>query len=159
MSSTLASIKEYKGQRVSVLDWMDIIDQKVNHAISTENRKRIDNGELAFENAYTIDDIQFEDDEIKELVIMDKDTGLYIVPAIPLLTELKRCKPKYLDIMICALRNFFDIVIIDTSNNVSLFSITAINMRQYADCQCSQCAKPCNDRQIQTCLTAASVIG
>lgn len=126
MSSTLASIKEYKGQRVSVLDWMDIIDQKVNHAISTENRKRIDNGELAFENAYTIDDIQFEDDEIKELVIMDKDTGLYIVPAIPLLTELKRCKPKYLDIMICALRNFFDIVIIDTSNNVSLFSITAI---------------------------------
>ena len=111
---------------MSVLDWMDIIDQKVNHAISTENRKRIDNGELAFENAYTIDDIQFEDDEIKELVIMDKDTGLYIVPAIPLLTELKRCKPKYLDIMICALRNFFDIVIIDTSNNVSLFSITAI---------------------------------
>lgn len=126
MSSTLATIKEYKGQRISVLDWMDVIDQKVNHAISSEKRKMIDNGELQFENAYTIDDIQFEDEEIQELVIMDKETGLYIVPAIPLLTELKRCKPKYLDIMVNALRNFFDIVIIDTSNNVSLFSITAM---------------------------------
>lgn len=126
MSSTLASIKEYKGQRISVLDWMDVIDQKVNHAISSEKRKLIDNGELLFENAYTIDDIQFEDEEIEELVIMDKETGLYIVPAIPLLTELKRCKPKYLDIMLNALRNFFDIVMIDTSNNVSLFSITAM---------------------------------
>lgn len=125
MASTLESIKSAK-ERVNILSWLDAIDQKVNYNISTEDRKKIELGQLRWEDSFTVDSIQFDEQEVEKLCLMDKDTGLYIIPPIPLLQELSRTKPKYLDILINVLKQHFDLVILDTSNNVSIFSISAI---------------------------------
>ena len=125
MASTLDSIKNAK-ERTNILSWIDLIDQKVNYSISAEDRKKIEQGKLKWEDSFTVDNIEFEDKEVESLCLMDKDTGLYIIPPIPLLQELSRTKPKYLDILLHVLKTHFDVVLVDTSNNVSIFTISAI---------------------------------
>ena len=125
MSSSLGSVRNSK-KRVSLLTWMDRIDAKVYATFTDKTLKAINNKEKRFEDCFNPNDITFTAEEVEELLMYDKNVGLYILPPIALLQEVQRAHPIYLEIVMRTLEHYFDVIIFDMSNNVSQLTNVAL---------------------------------
>ena len=70
--------------------------------------------------------IRFTWAEIQTLTVRDNATGLYIIPAVPLPTDVEKVLPDYISIIIETVKEYFDVTITDTSNNLTYFTVEAL---------------------------------
>lgn len=126
MASSLSFVRELPNYE-TVVDWGKLIEQKIYDNLSPNERKMLmadpqhDFGPFIDESR-----IIFSAEEVKQNLIRDPKTGLYVLPSVSLPFDVEYVKPAYLRIILQQIRNVFDIVIIDTGNNISYFTVEAL---------------------------------
>ena len=127
MASTLTCVRNVPNYP-TVLNWVDKIEQKIYAAMSDDERMAYDENKDDFDltpycNTKTV---RFTWAEIQTLTIKDEATGLYIIPAVPLPTDVEKVLPDYISIIIETVKENFDVTITDTSNNLTYFTVEAL---------------------------------
>ncbi len=127
MASTLTCVRNVPNYP-TVLNWVDKIEQKIYAAMSDDDRLLYDENKDDFDlspycNTKTI---RFTWAEIQTLTVRDNATGLYIIPAVPLPTDVEKVLPDYISIIIETVKEYFDVTITDTSNNLTYFTVEAL---------------------------------
>lgn len=127
MASTLTCVRNVPNYP-TVLNWVDKIEQKIYAAMSDDERIAYDENKDDFDlspycNTKTV---RFTWSEIQNLTIRDSTTGLYIIPAVPLPTDVEKVLPDYISIIIETVKEYFDVTITDTSNNLTYFTVEAL---------------------------------
>lgn len=127
MASTLSCVRNVSNYP-TILNWVDKIEQKIYATMTNEERMAYDENKEDFDltpycNTKTI---RFTWQEVQSLTIRDEATGLYIIPAVPLPTDVEKVLPDYISVIIETVKEFFGVTITDTSNNLTYFTVEAL---------------------------------
>lgn len=126
MAATLSSIYS-KAQFTTVSDWFQAIDQKIVDTLDDKTRRDvIRNGYQGISQYLEPNKIHFTQEEVERLLVIDPDTGLAILPSIALPLDASLTRPEYLRVILNTLKEFYDVVLIDTGNNISFFTLEAM---------------------------------
>lgn len=126
MASTFASVYNVDNHS-TVSSWFQMIDQKIIETLDAKTRQElIRSGYRGIEKYFDPSRIRFTQDEIQSMTVSDPETGLTILPSIKLPLDASFARPEYLDLILRTLKDFFDVVIIDTGNNIGAFTIAAM---------------------------------
>lgn len=126
MASSLKFVRD-QPTYPTVTDWVSAIEEKIYNELDAEDRIQLRQDKYHnFVPFLPKVNISFSREEIRRLVLHDDQTGLYVVPSVSLPFDVEYVKPEYLRIILQQLRRTFDIVIVDTGNNVSFFTVEAL---------------------------------
>lgn len=126
MASTLACVRNTPNYP-TISNWVSKIEEKVfNNLTQEEKRELMEDEEHDFGPFINENAIRFTRDEVEKLLVKDEQTGLYLLPSIALPFDTEYVKPQYLRIILNTIRAMFDITIVDTGNNISFFTVTAL---------------------------------
>lgn len=128
MASTLNCVRD-KRDYPTILNWVSLIEKKIYAILTDEEKEELE------ENKESIDisqycsskNIHFTWSEIEQIVVRDENTGLYIIPAVPLPTDVDYVAPDYISFIIEVVKEYFDVIITDTSNNLTYFTVEAFH--------------------------------
>lgn len=102
--------------------WCDVIRQK---AQVVRNQMNLPD-EIAYDFAKIANRIKFSPQEVEEFFAVDEKTGLYMMAAPQTISAWMDIEDYQLDIIFKYLRQVFDVVVIDTSNNLSNLTVSAL---------------------------------
>lgn len=126
MASSLSFVRNCPNYP-TVSEWVNAIEEKIYNYLTPAEKKAIMNDRSHDFGPYIREDeIFFSRDEIRKLLIQDQKTGLYVLPSVSLPFDVEYVKPQYLRIMLNQIRKVFDVVIVDTGNNISFFTVEAL---------------------------------
>ena len=126
MASTLDSIRRISNYP-TLTDWVSKIEEKIFSYLPDDVKKQcVQNANVDFSEYMDENRIRFTKDEILSLLVQDPDTGLYILPSVALPLDVEYVKPVYIKFIIKALKAMFDVVIIDTGNNISYYTVESL---------------------------------
>ncbi len=126
MASCLAFVRD-RPSYPTVTDWVSKIEEKVYESMEPFEREELradvnhDFTPYIHEN-----EIRFTREEAFKLLVHDEQTGLYVLPSVALPFDVEYVKPEYIRIILNNIRQMFDIVIVDTGNNISFFTVEAL---------------------------------
>ena len=114
---------------VTLTDWAIAIEQKIMASMTNAEKKSLQ-GEtspnyIPYLKRMRRNDLIFSKQEILSLLIHDESNDLYILPTVSSPFEVDGIKKEYISIIIEELSRVFDIIIIDTGNNLSHFTSEA----------------------------------
>lgn len=113
----------------SVSSWFQAIEQKILDDLDTKTRQElIRNGYQGIEKYLDAKKIFFTREEVEKLTVYDESVGLHIVPSINLPIDAQSAYPEYLDIIINTMKEYFDVLLIDTGNNLTTFTMEAMRL-------------------------------
>ena len=110
----------------TVSDWATAIERKIFNSLTPDEQESLKDSNVNFTNFITKDNISFTKQEIENLLVRDPVTGLYVLPSIALPFDAQFIRPEYIHIILQQLRAMFDVIIIDTGNNISFFTTEAL---------------------------------
>lgn len=116
----------------SLSDWVIRIEQKILDSLSAQEKLELQS--TTSPNYYKYlsnvprENLRFSRDEAMQLLVKDDETGLYILPTVAISNDLSRIKPEYVQIILQELKAIFDTVIVDTGNNFTHFTSTALTL-------------------------------
>lgn len=121
-----------KSELPTVKNWFEMYDKKFTQGLPPEIRQKKNYCEETgqyFEAEDYLEQypVTFSEDEIYSLCVRDEDTGLYCIPAINEALEATEINPSYIPYILKLLHGFFDVVVVDTGNNISNFTINTID--------------------------------
>lgn len=126
MSATLSKVYQ-NANHATVTDWFQMIDQKIIDQLDETTRKElIHNGYQGIEQYLHTVPVDFTRKEVEKLTVFDEDTGLTILPSIAMPLDASYARPEYLDIILKTIKEYYDVVLIDTGNNISFFTLEAM---------------------------------
>lgn len=127
---TMASCFKFVRQRAdypTVTDWVNAIEEKIYQNLTSEQRKRLRADEdHDFTPYLDMNTIYFSREEVKRLLLRDEETGLYVLPSVSLPFDVEYVTPEYLRIILQQIQQVFDVVVVDTGNNISFFTVEAL---------------------------------
>lgn len=126
MAATIESV--YTSTHSStVTDWFHMINRKILATIDNKSRMELTNNNyVGIEKYLDESQVTFDRSEVEKMIVVDKTTGLHILPSIALPQDAEYAHPQYLKLILQTLKKYYDILIIDTGNNISLFTQEAI---------------------------------
>lgn len=128
MSSIIPAIYNVRNHP-SVSSWFQTIEQKILDSLETKTRQEIiRNGYQGLEKYLDPKKIFFTRDEVEKLTVYDESVGLHIVPSINLPIDAQSAFPEYLDIIINTMKEYFDVLLIDTGNNLTTFTMESMRL-------------------------------
>lgn len=126
MASTLECVRS-TANYPTISDWVTKIEEKIFKSLSEEEKKELmadeDHDFAPFINENSI---RFTRDEVESLLVCDEQTGLFMLPSIALPFDVEYVKPQYIRIILTQIRAMFDITLVDTGNNISFFTVQAL---------------------------------
>jgi len=126
MASTLDCIRRVTNYP-TLTDWAGKIEEKIFNTLPDEVKKNfVQNANVDFTQYLDERKIRFTKDEVLSLLVKDPDTDLYILPSVALPFDVEYVKPAYIQLILEVLKAMFDIVIIDTGNNVSYYTVESL---------------------------------
>lgn len=127
MASSLSCVRE-RPYYETVSDWSALIEKKIYDDL-TPNERNMLMSDPNHDFSPFVDEsrIIFSPEEVKQHLIQDPNTGLYVLPSVSLPFDVEYVKPEYLRIILNTIRKVFDIVIVDTGNNISFFTVQALD--------------------------------
>lgn len=113
----------------SVSSWFQAIEQKIIDNLDSKTRQEIiRQGYQGLEKYLDPKKIFFTRDEVEKLCVYDEKVGLHIVPSINLPIDAQSAFPEYLDIIINTMKDYFDVLLIDTGNNLTTFTMESMRL-------------------------------
>lgn len=126
MASTLDCVRRIQNYP-TLTDWVSKIEEKIFNTLPEETKKSIlQNANVDFSHYIDERQIKFTREEVLSLLVNDETTGLYILPSVSLPFDVEYVKPEYIQIIIKVVKAMFDIVLIDTGNNISYYTVEAL---------------------------------
>ena len=117
---------------VTLADWVVAIENKILQSLSVNERRELQSQTypdfVSAMNTIKRSDLMFTKQEIMNLLIHDETTGLYVLPTVSSPFDVDGVKREYIPLIIEELSRIFDIIIIDTGNNLSHFTSEAYNI-------------------------------
>lgn len=126
MAATLKCVRETPNYP-TISDWISKIEEKIYNYLTPEEKRELmqdethDFGPFIDENQ-----IRFTREEVESLLVKDTETGLYLLPSIALPFDVEYVKRAYIRIILSQIRAMFDVVIVDTGNNISFMTTEAL---------------------------------
>ena len=126
MASSLRFVRE-RPDYPTVINWVNAIEEKIYRTMTPAEKERLRQDENYDFSPYIREgDIIFTSEEIYNLLVHDDQTGLFVLPSASLPFDVEYVKPEYIRIMLKAIKSLFDVVVIDTGNNISFFTVEAM---------------------------------
>lgn len=126
MASTLECVRSTPNYP-TISDWVQKIEEKIfNNLSADEKRELMDDEDHDFAPFINENSIRFTREEVESLLVHDSQTDLYLLPSISLPFDVEYVKPQYVRIILNQIRAMFDITIVDTGNNISFFTVQAL---------------------------------
>lgn len=126
MASTLECVRSTPNYP-TLSDWVSKIEEKIfNNLSAEEKRELMEDEDHDFAPFINENAIRFTRDEVEKLLVCDEQTGLYLLPSISLPFDVEYVKPQYIRIILNQIRAMFDVTIVDTGNNISFFTVQAL---------------------------------
>lgn len=123
MAATLKCVRT-KQNYPTVSDWIAKIEEKIFQSLTPEQQQRLMSDDAHDFGPYINEDaIRFTREEVEALLVKDEETGLFLLPSIALPFDVEYAKPQYLRVILRQIRALFDVVIVDTGNNISFFTV------------------------------------
>ena len=113
-------------------DWFDLYQEKllqiVPPAVASQMENCINSGQF-FDVRPLLEQypVKFDERDYMDYTIQDEETGLYVIPAIHEALDVSGINPDYISYVLNALHSYFDVVIVDTGNNISNFTMNTID--------------------------------
>lgn len=128
MASTLSCVRDKKDYP-TILSWVNLIEKKIYAILTDEEKEELEENKESMDISQycSSKNIHFTWAEIEQIVVRDENTGLYIIPAVPLPTDVDYVAPDYISFIIDVVKDYFDVVITDTSNNLTYFTVEAFH--------------------------------
>lgn len=128
MASTLSCVRD-KRDFPTILSWVSLIEKKIYAILTDEEKEELEENKESMDISQycSSKNIHFTWSEIEQITVRDEETGLYIIPAVPLPTDVDYVAPDYISFIIDVVKEYFDIVITDTSNNLTYFTVEAFH--------------------------------
>lgn len=128
MASTLSCVRDKKDYP-TILSWVNLIEKKIYAILTDEEKEELEENKenMDISQYCSAKNIHFTWAEIEQIVVRDENTGLYIIPAVPLPTDVDYVAPDYISFIIDVVKDYFDVVITDTSNNLTYFTVEAFH--------------------------------
>lgn len=128
MASTLNCVHNTKDYP-TILNWVNRIEEKIYAAMTNEEKQMFEESRESFDLSPFCNNkiVKFTWEEIKGLTVYNEQTGLYIIPAVALPTDVNKVLPDYISLIIENVKKYFDITIADTSNNLTYFTVEAFH--------------------------------
>lgn len=116
-------------KQITLLDWVVSIENKILHTLSNEEKRELQGQTypdfIPHLKKINRNQLIFSKQEILSLLVFDETTGLYILPTVSSPFDVDSVKKEYISFIIEELSRVFDIIIIDTGNNLSHFTSEA----------------------------------
>lgn len=116
-------------KQVTLLDWVVSIENKILSTLSNDEKRELQGQTypdfIPYLKRMNRNQLIFSKQEILNLLILDKTTGLYILPTVSSPFDVDSVRKEYISLIIEELSRIFDIIIIDTGNNLSHFTSEA----------------------------------
>ena len=126
MASTLECVRSTPNYP-TVSDWVSKIEEKIFNNLTNEEKKELmDDEDHDFSPFINENAIRFTREEVERLLVHDEQTDLYLLPSIALPFDVEYVKPQYVRIILNQIRAMFDVTIVDTGNNISFFTVQAL---------------------------------
>lgn len=126
--STLDCILNAEKQ-VTLLDWVVAIENKILSTLSNDEKRELQGQTypdfVPYLKRLNRNQLIFSKQEILSLLVFDETTGLYILPTVSSPFDVDSVRKEYISIIVEELSRIFDIIIIDTGNNLSHFTSEA----------------------------------
>lgn len=126
MASTLECVRSVHNYP-TLSDWVQKIEEKIFNSLTKEEKEALlkdENHDFApFINESAI---RFTHEEVLKLLVHDPQTDLYLLPSISLPFDVEYVKEQYIRIILTNIRALFDVTIVDTGNNISFFTVQAL---------------------------------
>lgn len=113
-------------------DWFDLYQEKllqiVPPAVASQMENCINSGQF-FDVRPLLEQypVKFDERDYMDYTIQDEETGLFVIPAIHEALDVSGINPDYISYVLNALHSYFDVVIVDTGNNISNFTMNTID--------------------------------
>lgn len=143
----------------SLNDWFEEYEDRFVNVLPVEAQREYDdcqeNG-IVFPFADYIDDyasaVMFEEAVFEDLTVRDPETGLFVIPAIHDALDVASINPDLIGPILKLLNTYFDVVVVDTGNNISNFTINTIDTvdRSLIICEKSNGAAATVDKFLKT---------
>lgn len=128
MASTLECVRSTPNYP-TISDWVTKIEEKIFDNLSAEEKRDLMKDENHdFAPFIKENSIRFTREEVEELLIRDNQTELYLLPSIALPFDVEYVKPQYIRIILTQIRAMFDVTVVDTGNNISFFTVQALQL-------------------------------
>lgn len=122
ISSTLESVRSMK-DFPTLTDWASKIEYKIYAQLTQEEKNEVDKDPYHDLSRFTYSKrISFDRNEILKMLVYDEKNNLYILPTVAMPLDVTYVKPEYIQIVMNHLKALFDVVIVDTGNDVSYFT-------------------------------------
>lgn len=116
-------------QNKTITDLAAEIEKKVFDTLTDAQKKEVTstNNQVSVYEFFNPDKIHFDKNEIKSFLVQDPESGLYILPAVAVPFDVYMLKAKYIRLILNTLKQAFDIVVIDTGNNLNYYTTEAFH--------------------------------
>lgn len=116
-------------QNKTIADLAAEIEKRVFDTLSDAQKKEVtsNNSKVSIADYFKPDMIHFDKNEIKSFLVQDPETGLYILPAVAVPFDVFMLKSHYIRFILNTLKQAFDIVVIDTGNNLNYYTTEAFH--------------------------------
>lgn len=116
-------------QNKTITDLAAEIEKKIFDTLSDAQKKEVTstNNKISVHEFFDPDKIHFDKNEIKSFLVQDPDSGLYILPAVAVPFDVYMLKPAYIRYILNTLKQAFDIVVVDTGNNLNYYTTEAFH--------------------------------
>lgn len=118
----------------SLNDWFEEYEGRFVNVLPTEAQREYDECQESgqpFPFVDYIDDyassVIFEEAVFEDLSVRDQETGLFVIPAIHDALDVASINPDLIGPILKLLNTYFDVVVVDTGNNISNFTINTID--------------------------------
>lgn len=116
-------------KQVTLLDWVVAIENKILATLSNEEKRQLQGQTypdfIPYFKRINRNHLIFSKQEILNLLVCDETTGLYILPTVSSPFDVDSVRKEYISFIVEELSRIFDIIIIDTGNNLSHFTSEA----------------------------------
>ena len=131
VASIINAVREQQSPP-SLADWVIKIEQKILDSLDIETKLDIQGNPNPDYHKYLKmvprENLHFTREEALELLVKDNETGLYVLPTIAVAYDVDKIYPDYIKLILEELKILFDIVIVDTGNNISHFTQVAFDL-------------------------------
>lgn len=116
-------------KQVTLLDWVISLQEKIINNLDIQTKRNLQSQTypdyVSEMKKLNRNDLMFTKQEMLNMLVYDETTGLYILPTISSPYDCDSVKREYITVIIEELSRIFDIIVIDTGNNLSHFTSEA----------------------------------
>lgn len=112
----------------TVMSWVHKIEEKAYNQMNPSQRQALVNDpQHSFVPFLMEQGISFSWDELRPMLIRNEESGLYVLPSVPLPFDVQYVCPEYVSLILGLLKQYFTYIVVDTGNYLTDLTLESMH--------------------------------